>query len=320
MNRSFEAGGLSAEEVVSAIAGAVTFSSPPRDADRQLSLARARLDTQLAELALEQILSRLEKCPRDSAALLALVLLGEAHPEAADAVRISPKEEAARLVDLLEGEGSLEWAAALRRVLEVEIHEPTVSLVARRGSGSGPACSRIARMAPRIRRPSRGFVALGLGLVLLAGGLWRELDLRAQWVAVPPAEAGDLHSVEQRVAKLGELIEENAPWLGLPAVAGERLRLEGELRRLARAEFVRMEGERREAEHRIADAEEARERALLALEAGSLREARQWFSYALERGGSEWDGARDVAHDLDRLGEEALAGRARTSAGGGITR
>lgn len=119
MNRSFEAEGLSAEEIITEIAGPVKFSGSPGDADRQLTIARARVDTRLAELALEPILSHLEECPQDTAALLAIVLLGSVHPEAAEAARISPEGEATRLAELLESEGSLEWAAALRRLLEV---------------------------------------------------------------------------------------------------------------------------------------------------------------------------------------------------------
>ena len=48
------------------------------------------------------------------------------------------------------------------------------------------------------------------------------------------------------------------------------------MRRLARAEFVRMEGERREAEHRIADAEEARERTV-GTTRRFVRRQRSWF-------------------------------------------
>lgn len=320
MNRSDEAGRLPAEEIISATAGAVRFSSPPRDADRQLALARGQVDIRLAELAMESILVRLDERPRDSAALLALVLLGSANPEAAEAVRISPSEEAERLAELLEGEGSSEWAAALRRVLKVGSGVRISGIPLRRASKSGRPNQPDAAVVPRGRRPWSALMAVGLALFLLMGGLWRELDLRKEWRSTPAALAGDLPSMRRRVAALGMLIEESGPWLGLPAVAAERLRLEGEVRRLARAESSRVAGERREAARRVADADEAREWALLALEAGSVHEAGQWLTYALERGGSEWDGARQVERDLATLGVEAGAGSGRTGAGGGITR
>lgn len=320
MNRSYEAGGLTAEEVITAIVGAVVFSKPPRDASRQLALARARVDTRLAELALEPLLEHLEERPHDAAALFALVLLGSAHPEAAETARISPQQEAARLAELLESEGSIEWAESLRGIFEVESGSGRGDKRARRcadGDRDGPR-AKVER--PRKRRVPRALVLLGLGVVLIGSGIMRELDLRAQWLAIPAAEPGDLVSVERRVSKLGELMEDNGPWLGFAGVASEHLRLEVESRRLGRAEEVRLAGVRREQERRLVDAEEARERALLALEVGSLHEARQWFSYALERGGEGWVGAGEVARDLDRLGAEALSRSGSSSAGVGVTR
>ena len=52
-------------------------------------------------------------------AATSLGAMGFGEAEAAEAARISPRGEATRLVKLLESEGSLEWAAALRRLLEV---------------------------------------------------------------------------------------------------------------------------------------------------------------------------------------------------------
>ena len=264
------------------------------------------MDTGLAEMALEPLLSHLEGHPRDTSALLALVLIGSAHPDACEEARCSAQEEAERLAQLLESEGAFGWAAAIRQEFEVE---KSVELPGRARErvlavGRSRESSLGRRWCPR---SPRRLLAAGLGLSLLALGIWRELDLRERWDSVLPARAGDLTSVEHRVEELSLLIEENGPWLGLPAVAAERLRLEGELKRLVRAERVRMEGAAQVFEERMLEAEQARERGLLALEAGSLSLARECFAHALNRGGEDWQGAAGIAQDLIRLSEVHLA-------------
>ncbi len=160
-----------------------------------------------------------------------------------------------------------------------------------------------ARTLPRV-------LVTALAVVGLAMGIWREVELRDRWSALPPAVAGDLASVEVRVRELSSLIDESGPWLGLPAVAAERLRLEGELRRLAREALVQEERASKALELRWLEADRARDRGLLALEAGSPAEARQWFTRALERGGERWLGAAELAQDLIRLSEGHVAQRA----------
>ncbi len=273
MDQSYGAGGLATDEILAAIAGAVRFSSSPRDAVRQLAQARAAADDRLAELAMEQVLRRLVEVPDDREAMLTLILLGVEHPEVATALRVSPRDEAARLAAKLEVEGSIQWASGLRKI-RAEI------LLMERGER---VVSPHIPLEPRPRRTRALKVALGAGvaLLMLLSGLRRELDLRAEWRALPAASAGDLSSVQERVSRLGVLMDERGLWLGLPAVAAERLRLEGEMRRLARVESQREDAARMAAASRAVDAEEAREKALLALEAGSVREARHWFAYAL---------------------------------------
>jgi len=312
MDYSYRAGGLATDEILAAIAGAVRISSSPRDAKRQLAQARAAVDERLAEVAMEHVLKRLEREPRDREALMALVLLGVEHPEAAASLRISPRAEALRLAELLRGEGSLKWAAELEAIgsenaLErspAELLRPRVSASSRRDR------TRVLKVA----------VGAGLVLLLLLTGLRRELELRTEWAALPAAEAGDLSSVRERVSKLASLLDGRGLWLGMPAVAAEKLRLEGEMRRLARVESQREEDSRLAAISRSVDAEEAREKALLALEAGSVREARHWLAYALERGGSEWAGAGGVSRDLVLLGGELSSGGSHAAGGAGVTR
>ncbi|MDE0891631.1 MAG: hypothetical protein OSB14_05565 [Planctomycetota bacterium] len=312
MDYSYRAGGLATDEILAAIAGAVRISSSPRDAKRQLAQARAAVDERLAEVAMEHVLKRLEREPRDREALITLVLLGVEHPEAAASLRISPRAEALRLAELLRGEGSLKWAAELEAI----------------GSENSPKQSPAELLRPRVGASSRRDrtrvlkVAVGAGLVLLLllTGLRRELELRTEWAALPAAEAGDLSSVRERVSKLASLLDGRGLWLGMPAVAAERLRLEGEMRRLARVESQREEDSRLAAISRSVDAEEAREKALLALEAGSVREARHWLAYALERGGSEWAGAGGVSRDLVLLGGELSSGGSHAAGGAGVTR
>ena len=312
MDYSYRAGGLATDEILAAIAGAVRVSSSPRDAKRQLAQARAAVDERLAEVAMEHVLKRLEREPRDREALMALVLLGVEHPEAAASLRISPRAEALRLAELLRGEGSLKWAAELEAIgsenaLErspAELLRPRVSASSRRDR------TRVVKVA----------VGAGLVLLLLLTGLRRELELRTEWAALPAAEAGDLSSVRERVSKLASLLDGRGLWLGMPAVAAEKLRLEGEMRRLARVESQREEDSRLAAISRSVDAEEAREKALLALEAGSVREARHWLAYALERGGSEWAGAGGVSRDLVLLGGELSSGGSHAAGGAGVTR
>jgi hypothetical protein len=312
MDYSYRAGGLATDEILAAIAGAVRVSSSPRDAKRQLAQARAAVDERLAEVAMEHVLKRLEREPRDREALMTLILLGVEHPEAAASLRISPRAEALRLAELLRGEGSLKWAAELEAIgsentLErspAELLRPRVSASSRRDR------TRVLKVA----------VGAGLVLLLLLTGLRRELELRTEWAALPAAEAGDLNSVRERVSKLASLLDGRGLWLGMPAVAAERLRLEGEMRRLARVESQREEDSRLAAISRSVDAEEAREKALLALEAGSVREARHWLAYALERGGSEWAGAGGVSRDLVLLGGELSSGGSHAAGGAGVTR
>ena len=312
MDYSYRAGGLATDEILAAIAGAVRISSSPRDAKRQLAQARAAVDERLAEVAMEHVLKRLEREPRDREALMALVLLGVEHPEAAACLRISPRAEALRLAELLRGEGSLKWAAELEAIgsenalqrSPAELLRPRVSASSRRDR------TRVLKVA----------VGAGLVLLLLLTGLRRELELRTEWAALPAAEAGDLSSVRERVSKLASLLDGRGLWLGMPAVAAEKLRLEGEMRRLARVESQREEDSRLAAISRSVDAEEAREKALLALEAGSVREARHWLAYALERGGSEWAGAGGVSRDLVLLGGELSSGGSHAAGGAGVTR
>jgi len=312
MDYSYRAGGLATDEILAAIAGAVRISSSPRDAKRQLAQARAAVDERLAEVAMEHVLKRLEREPRDREALMALVLLGVEHPEAAASLRISPRAEALRLAELLRGEGSLKWAAELEAIgsenalqrSPAELLRPRVSASSRRDR------TRVLKVA----------VGAGLVLLLLLTGLRRELELRTEWAALPAAEAGDLSSVRERVSKLASLLDGRGLWLGMPAVAAEKLRLEGEMRRLARVESQREEDSRLAAISRSVDAEEAREKALLALEAGSVREARHWLAYALERGGSEWAGAGGVSRDLVLLGGELSSGGSHAAGGAGVTR
>ena len=71
---------------------------------------------------------------------------------------------------------------------------------------------------------------------------------------------------------------------------------------------------------RAVDAEEARGKALLALEAGSIRDARHWLAYALERGGAGWEGAAQASRDLVLLGGELSSGGAYVGGGGAVTR
>jgi hypothetical protein len=312
MDYSYRAGGLATDEILAAIAGAVRVSSSPRDAKRQLAQARAAVDERLAEVAMEHVLKRLEREPRDREALMALVLLGVEHPEAAASLRISPRAEALRLAELLRGEGSLKWAAELEAIGSENALErsPTELLRPRVSASSRRDRTRVLKVA----------VGAGLVLLLLLTGLRRELELRTEWAALPAAEAGDLSSVRERVSKLASLLDGRGLWLGMPAVAAERLRLEGEMRRLARVESQREEDSRLAAISRSVDAEEAREKALLALEAGSVREARHWLAYALERGGSEWAGAGGVSRDLVLLGGELSSGGSHAAGGAGVTR
>jgi hypothetical protein len=312
MDHSYRAGGLATDEILAAIAGAVRVSSSPRDAKRQLAQARAAIDERLAEVAMEHVLKRLEREPRDREALMALVLLGVEHPEAAASLRISPRAEALRLAELLRGEGSLKWAAELEAIGSENALErsPTELLRPRVSASSRRDRTRVLKVA----------VGAGLVLLLLLTGLRRELELRTEWAALPAAEAGDLSSVRERVSKLASLLDGRGLWLGMPAVAAEKLRLEGEMRRLARVESQREEDSRLAAISRSVDAEEAREKALLALEAGSVREARHWLAYALERGGSEWAGAGGVSRDLVLLGGELSSGGSHAAGGAGVTR
>lgn len=320
MIHSNEARGLSAEQIVAVIAGAVNFTGSPSCADRQLAMAREGLDARLAELALEPVLARLEAHPQDVQALLALVLLGHAHPEVAALARVAPEAEALRLIERLEAGDAGEWALAVARAVGVEQRGDQAAGGGRREVGEGRRL-RAARVRALLTwRPKRALVACVLGGLLMAAGLRRELDLRAELGAIPAAEAGRLESVEARVAGLSLMMERRGPWLGLPGVAAEHMHLAAELRRLARAEELQRAGERRAARDRVAAAEEARERALLAFEAGSLEEARRWFSQALARGGEDWEGAHAVAQDLDRLGAMALAGGRRVGRGSGVAR
>jgi hypothetical protein len=244
--------------------------------------------------------------------MLALILLGAEHPGVATALRISPGDEASRLAAELEGEGAMKWAAALRKIKsEALIKE-----------GDRPVVRSRVREEPTPRRTRTLKLALGTGVALLflLSGLRRELELRAEWRALPAALAGDLSSVQERVSKLGVLMDQRGLWLGLPAVAAEHLRLEGEMRRLARVESQREEAARMAAISRAVDAEEARGKALLALEAGSVREARHWFAYALERGGAGWEGAAQAGRDLVLLGGELSSGGAHLGGAGAVTR
>ena len=63
---------------------------------------------------------------------------------------------------------------------------------------------RVSMWGGRMRWPG-GFITACLGLSLLTLGIWREVDLRGQWEAVPAARAGDLSSVGQRVEDLGRV-------------------------------------------------------------------------------------------------------------------
>jgi hypothetical protein len=312
MDHSYGAGGLATDEILAAIAGAVRLSSSPRDAERQLAQARAAADDRLAELAMEHVLRRLEGEPSDREATLALILLGAEHPKAAAALRISPGDEALRLAIELEVEGSVKWASALRAIRAEGLIKQRCEQVVKPRICEGTKLRRT--------RALKIALATGVALLLLLSGLRRELERRAEWEALPTALAGDLGSVRERVSKLGELIDGRGLWLGLPAVAAERLRLEGEMRRLARVESQRAEDARMAAVSRAVDAGEAREKALLALEAGSIREARHWFAYALERGGSEWEGAAQATQDLVLLGGALSSSGAHLGGGGSVTR
>ena len=312
MDHSYGAGGLATDEILAAVAGAVRFSSVPRDAERQLAQARAAVDERLAELAMEHVLLRLSEEPGDRAATLALVLLGVEHPSAAAALRVSPREEAARLALALEADGAVQWASALRSIRDEGGVEEKTKVIQRPRSREifKRERSHVLRVA----------LAAGAVLLLLLVGIRRELDLRAEWSALPMALAGDLASVTERVSKLEELIEGSGLWLGLPAVAAERLRLEGEMRRLVRFESLREEEARMAAISRAFDANEAREKALLALEAGSTPDARHWFAYALERGGPEWEGAAQARQDLALLSGILSPSRGHARSGGAVTR
>jgi hypothetical protein len=312
MDHSYGAGGLATDEILAAVAGAVRFSSVPRDAERQLAQARAAIDERLAELAMEHVLLRLSEEPGDRAATLALVLLGVEHPSAAAALRVSPREEAARLALALEADGAVQWASALRSIRDEGGVEEKTKVIQR------PRSREIfKRERAHVLRVA---LAAGAVLLLLLVGIKRELDLRAEWSALPMALAGDLASVTERVSKLEELIEGSGLWLGLPAVAAERLRLEGEMRRLVRFESLREEEARMAAISRAFDANEAREKALLALEAGSTPDARHWFAYALERGGPEWEGAAQARQDLALLSGILSPSRGHARSGGAVTR
>ena len=312
MDHSYGAGGLATDEILAAVAGAVRFSSVPRDAERQLAQARAAIDERLAELAMEHVLLRLSEEPGDRAATLALVLLGVEHPSAAAALRVSPREEAARLALALEADGAVQWASALRSIRDEGGVEEKTKVIQR------PRSREIfKRERAHVLRVA---LAAGAVLLLLLVGIRRELDLRAEWSALPMALAGDLASVTERVSKLEELIEGSGLWLGLPAVAAERLRLEGEMRRLVRFESLREEEARMAAISRAFDANEAREKALLALEAGSTPDARHWFAYALERGGPEWEGAAQARQDLALLSGILSPSRGHARSGGAVTR
>ena len=71
---------------------------------------------------------------------------------------------------------------------------------------------------------------------------------------------------------------------------------------------------------RALDASEAREKALLALEAGSAQDARHWFAYALERGGAEWEGAAQARQDLALLSGVLSSGSGHIGGRGAVTR
>jgi len=315
MEARTRAGAFGAGEVIQAISGRVIFSHPSNEAARRLAQAGAGVDAELAELALQPLLAHLEEHPRDVDALMSLVLICSAHPEACEEARCSARTEAARLVSLLESEGAFGWAAALRERFNVAQERALRSRLGGGGEESEPplGARRRARFLPKM-------LATALAAAAIAFGVWREVELRDRWDTLPPAVAGDLASVEARVEELGSLIDESGPWLGLPAVAAERLRLEGELRRLERAALVQKERASRALELRWLEADRARERGLLALEAGSSAEARQWFTHALERGGERWLGAAELAEDLIRLSEGHVAQRAEDAGTAGDLR
>jgi hypothetical protein len=151
---------------------------------------------------------------------------------------------------------------------------------------------------------NRRWRAIGLWLLLfgfVTGVVFRELYIRNLYASIPPAAESSRPSIEERMARLDGLIENNPLWLGMFRAGRERAHLRGEIERLS-AQEARQEREEADAlAERLIMAESARLRARQLLENTDLAGAVEQYGLALELAPEEWPHRARVRADLDAV-------------------
>ncbi|MBK7874599.1 MAG: tetratricopeptide repeat protein [Planctomycetes bacterium] len=155
-----------------------------------------------------------------------------------------------------------------------------------------------------------------LGLVALAAwGVWqRELHVREEFAALPPARGEDVAALRARLVAIDELVQGQIAWFGMGDALREKQAIEERLRRLAdRVDAVKHD-ENMQTQERLQEADAARVRGLMYAQQGKFDEALKDLRLALQLAPANWEHARRVKADLEAI--EAFKARPKSTGEG----
>jgi tetratricopeptide (TPR) repeat protein len=158
---------------------------------------------------------------------------------------------------------------------------------------------------------------VAVGVALLAALAWAEVDreraLLAEYEAIPPAMPGEVSSLRGRLAAIDEMVDANAPWIGIFAASHERAELRAAIARIGSAEAEALAVHADEQAHQATQAESARLRGRLAAERGDFAAARGELEQALELAPADWPHRVRVQADVDAIVSWQAENRGRTA-------
>jgi tetratricopeptide (TPR) repeat protein len=143
-------------------------------------------------------------------------------------------------------------------------------------------------------------LSLGLSLLLTTGFLHEYVVLK-EFEQLTPLTNGDQAAMNQRLGELETFMERHPIWHGSLKVVGERAHLRIEIDRIHQKQLLAEDKRHEELVRRREEANLARERGLLAFDAGDYLAALSEFQQALELSPPEWPVRERLERDIQAI-------------------
>ncbi len=156
--------------------------------------------------------------------------------------------------------------------------------------------------ARSVRRLKFAVYAL-VAAALVAGVVWRDKDVRQRFDSIPTANAGELPSLNARLAGIVDLIDQERVWTGLPGAMTERAELQRRIADLESAAAAKRSEAASVASRSTEFAEALRSRGMILAQQGRFEDSLVELRRALEAGGANWNMRGDVETNVAAINE-----------------